>query len=51
MTEPARYQPIDSDFVDLGQPAEPIDDDAAEDEPPGEGEDEPGDPTPRKVNW
>ena len=44
-------QPIDSELADLVEPVEPIDDDTPEDEPPGEGDDEPGAATPRKVNW
>ena len=45
------HQPIDDDMDDLDQPVEPIDDDTPEDEPPGEGDDEQGDATPRRVNW
>ena len=51
MNELDRYQPIHSDVVDLDEPIDPIDDDTPEDEPPGEGEDEQGDTTPRRVHW
>ena len=51
MTEPARHQPIHGDSVDLDQPLEPVDDETPEDEPPGDGEDEQGDATPRQVSW
>ena len=43
-------QPIESELIDLDR-LEPIDDDTPEDEPPGDGEDEEGDATPRMANW